>query len=216
MRIGDVSLFQEKLAQIIKKQLWDFIKLKNLDDNKEVIERKFSPFISFYPQAYQDINDFLRLISVEGINTAEEKLESDLKKPKLDKQLKKRTDFIVISIDKILIKWLSDLIRQGRLSKISTIELMKYLTEKFEETAIEKSQIIVKAEILTMLNLAEYETYSLNGVKQFSWKTAVGEENQEECFKNEAVGYINLGSGFPSGHLCPPNGLYCSCFLMPN
>lgn len=208
-------ILEKNISRVIKKQLWDFIKLKNINDGEDIVKQKFSPFISVYPQGYEEINNFLKWVSQKGVEIAREKLESDLKIPNLDRQLKKRTDFVVKNIDKTLINWLVNLIKKGQLYKLSSIELMKYLTDKLNETAMQKSEIIVKTEILNALNMAEYETYRLNQVKGVSWKVVVGEENEKECLENERAGNIKLGDNFPSGHKYPPNGDYCSCYLIP-
>lgn len=209
--------FQKNISIAIKKQLLDFIKLKNIKSDKDEIRKNLLSFIEIYPQANKEIFDFLAWIWEKGNETAIEKVNFNLKKSDFEKQLiEKRTDLLIQDIDETIIDWLFNAIAKSERYGLSSVDIVKYLFETTNSIAQGKSEVAIKDLISEIMNTSEYETYKLNQIKNISWKVVLEEENEKECLENERAGNIKLGNNFPSGHKHPPAKYYCSCFLMPN
>jgi len=208
-------VFQNKIIEVIKRQLRNFIKIKNIINNKDEIKKNLSPFLETSLQQEKEISDFLDWIWKKGIEVALEKTELDLQKPKSNKILLERMDIFVENMDKAVLNWLFGVIFKAQSVGMTHIETMQYLSNNLSDTAQKKVKLVTAHEIMAVLTIAEYETYKFNRIKKMKWKVAMGEENEKDCLENEKAGEVNLGSDFPSGHKFPPTGHYCSCFLMP-
>ena len=209
-------VFEKNISQAIKKQLFDFIKLKNIKEDKNEIRKSLIPFSQIYLQQNQGVFNFLSLLWEKGIKVAIEKIGYDLQKPVLRKQwIIERSNLLTQNIDEIISNWLFNTTQKSKSYGLSSFDIVRYLSEKIDEVAQKKGEIITRDIILTTINIAEYETYRFNHIKGVSWKVVLGEENEKECLENEMAGIIKLGNNFPSGHKFPPNGAYCSCFMIP-
>ncbi len=210
-------IFEKNMSKAVKKQLFDFIKLKNIENTESEIKENLLPFSQVYLQQNQGVVfDFLTLLWKKGIQNAVEKLDCDLKNPVLSRLwMTKRAIKLTQDINEIISDWIFDITSKSKSSGLSSVDIVRYLSEKIDEVSQRKSAIITRDIVLTTINTAEYETYKLNHISKVCWKVQVVEENEKECLDNEMAGAIILGKDFPSGHKFPPNGIYCSCYLMP-
>ncbi len=215
---GKGRQFRDRVAETIKKQLLHAARLevvsqivhKSADSTEETIRRIWLPFISSFPGGALGLMAFFSWAASLGEDTASKKLDIPVDKTiSIDRQLKQRIQYLGNTIDKTGISWVKQAIEEGAKQGLTGIQIVQMIRGKIQDLAKQRGKLVWETELMTAMNLMEWEVYKRNGVGKVTWKTSHDEKTCPICVTNEVTGTINIGKTFPSGDAHPPAHSYC-------
>ena len=208
LHIAQLDTMAKLFPQMIKSDLAE-----------DVIKKEWKSFEEAIPGGRNTIFAFLLFALNEGGQAGLEKIVPQhkfiLKNQSLKDKIITRSNFLVESVNKTGIEWLSTQIKNGIENRESITQLVKNLRKEAKNIARTRGAIITETELITAMNEMELEVYKRNEIKKFKWICSGDERTCEACLANEMAGEVSVGKEFPGGVDRPPQHILCRCYLLP-
>lgn len=217
--------FRDRLTKALKEQLYGMVELDKIvrEINKvdgAMEERGEHSLEELFEGGRASLLALLLFAANEGGQAALDKMVPQhdflLRNERLKKFIDSRVNFMVESVDKTSMEWVSQMVGRGIKQGLSATEIVKMVRKEIPKIAERRAELISETEFMVVMNRIETEVYKRNDIKKVVWRTSEDERVCTDfCVPNEEAGPITLGNEFPSGQISPPSHARCRCYLLP-